>query len=209
MILNFPDRSIFRCRGRNRHDEKFIILYPGTLNSHQGVDTAIRALALIKDEAPNAEFHIYGAGRNREALVELSSQLGLHGRVLFRDPLPLRQIASVIENSDLGVVPKRINSFGNEAFSTKVLEFMALRVPVIVSNTFVDRYYFNESMVKFFYDDDERELAKGMLLLMRTPDLRQSLVQHAWEFVTKNDWESNKTKYLDLIDMLVSTKVKQ
>ncbi len=36
--------------------------------------------------------------------------------------------------ADLGVVPKRAEGFGNEAFSTKILEFMACGVPVLVSS---------------------------------------------------------------------------
>jgi glycosyltransferase involved in cell wall biosynthesis len=44
-----------------------------------------------------------------------------------------------MENADLGVVPKRNDPFGDEAFSTKILEFMAMGVPVIVSETRIDR----------------------------------------------------------------------
>jgi len=43
-------------------------------------------------------------------------------------------------NADLGIVPKRKDNFGNEAFSTKILEFMAMSVPVIVSDTMVDKF---------------------------------------------------------------------
>jgi glycosyltransferase involved in cell wall biosynthesis len=201
-ILNFPDRSIFRGQGKTRAGDIFIILYPGTLNWHQGVDIAIRAFALIKDEAPKAEFHIYGVGRTKDSLIDLTRQLGLQEQVLFRDPLPLREIAAVMENADLGVVPKRSDSFGNEAFSTKILEFMAVRVPVVVSDTKIDRYYFDESMVKFFRNNDENDLARSMLLMMQRPEVRQNLVQNAWEFVTHNDWNTNSIKYLTLVDRL-------
>ena len=54
-----------------------------------------------------------------------------------------------MEDGDLAVVPKRSDSFGNEAFSTKTFEFMALGVPLLISDTAVDRYYFNDSIVTF------------------------------------------------------------
>ena len=206
-ILNFPDRSIFSCRGRTRDDGRFIMMYPGTLNSHQGVDTAIRALALIKREEPRAEFHIYGNGRTRDALVELTRELGVDRHVFFNDPLPLRQIAEVMENADLGIVPKRSDTFGNEAFSTKILEFMALRVPVIVADTKVDRYYFDNSRVAFFKSNDERDLAGRMLELIRGRERRQQLVRNAWEFVCQNDWEQNGPRYLDLIRSLLARRL--
>jgi glycosyltransferase involved in cell wall biosynthesis len=208
-ILNFPDRSIFSCRGRTRNDGKFVMIYPGTLNSHQGVDTAIRALSLIKDEASGAELHIYGSGRTRNALVELTHALELDGRVFFHDPLPLREIPRVMENADLGVVPKRSDTFGDEAFSTKILEFMALRVPVIVADTKVDRYYFNTSLVAFFRSNNEQDLAGCMLELIRDTDRRGRLVRNAWEFVCRNDWESNSATYLEVVATLLRPPTSQ
>jgi len=84
-----------------------------------------------------------------------------------------------VENADLGVVPKRTDSFGNEAFSTKIPEFMALGVPVVVSDTKIDRYYFDDSSVKFFRGNDQKDLARYLLLLIGNAKLRQSLVRNA------------------------------
>jgi len=80
-------------------------------------------------------------------LSTLIQELHLENRVFIRNPMPLREIAKVIESADLGIVPKRKDTFGNEAFSTKILEFMAMGVPVIVSDTQIDRYYFDDSVV--------------------------------------------------------------
>jgi glycosyltransferase involved in cell wall biosynthesis len=202
-FLNFPDTQDFQRRGRTRTDEKFILLYPGTLNYHQGLDIAIRAFATIKDQIPLAEFHIYGEGEQFEVLKALVAELGLQNRVLLNTMLPYHQITPIIENADLGVVPKRGNSFGNEAFSTKILEFMAMGVPVIVPETAVDRYYFNDSVVKFFKANDEKSLADAMLLLITNPDMRRNLVRNADAFIGKYTWEENKGSYLDLVDSLV------
>jgi glycosyltransferase involved in cell wall biosynthesis len=204
-ILNFPDTEIFQTRGRTRTDNRFVILYPGTLNYHQGIDIAIRALALIKDQAPEAEFHIYGSGEQLNALRALVEELGLEDRVFLKGTKPLHDIASIIENADLGVVPKRKNSFGNEAFSTKILEFMSLGVPVIAPDTAIDSYYFNNSVVKFFQANDEKSLADAMLLMIKNPELRKKFTRDASEFVLKYSWDFNKAIYLNLVDSLVQS----
>lgn len=202
VLLNYPDRSVFRPN-RKRSSDEFIILYPGTLNQHQGLDVAIRAFARIADKAPNAMFHIHGEGRTQDVLMKLVEELGLQYRVLFKPMLPARQIAPIMANADLAVVPKRKDSFGNEAFSTKILEFMSSSVPVIVSDTKIDKYYFNDSVVKFFNDGDEEDLAEKILLLMNNPELRQQMASEASEFVRSFDWELNKNTYIDLADSLV------
>ncbi|HYH01121.1 MAG TPA: glycosyltransferase family 4 protein [Terriglobales bacterium] len=204
VFLNYPDRRIFRPLTRRSSSDKFVIMYPGTLNRHQGLDVAIRAFNRIKVEVPNAEFHIYGEGRTQGSLVQLVEQLNLTTRVIFKPMLPLRQIASVMANADLAVVPKRKDTFGNEAFSTKILEFMSVGVPVIVSDTKIDRYYFNGSIVQFFQDGDEDDLAKKMVLLITDHKLRQQISDRAFAFVQGFDWESHKTTYLGLVDLLVT-----
>ena len=62
--------------------------------------------------------------------------------VLIKPPIPLEKIADAISNADLGIVPERKDSFGNEAFSTKIFEFMSLGVPLIASDTKIDKYCF-------------------------------------------------------------------
>ncbi len=199
-ILNFPDRSIFARQGRTRVDDTFVMLYPGTLNWHQGLDIAIRAFAAIKDLVPKAEFHIYGVGPAEESLRSLAANLGLNGRVKLNGSREIRDVASLMENADLGVVPKRNDTFGDEAFSTKTLEFMAMGVPVLVADTKIDRYYFDESIVEFFRSGDDASLSDSMLSLIRNPKRREDLVRNASKFIDSNDWESNKGRYLQIVD---------
>ena len=122
-------------RHKKGSDGKFIIIFPGSLNAHQGVDIAIRSFARINHLLPNAEFHIYGEGGDKSRLVQLARETGVAEQVLFMEPLPLREIAARVADADLGVVPKRADSFGNEAFSTKILEFMCAGIPAIVLST--------------------------------------------------------------------------
>ena len=205
VILNFPDTDIFHLRGRTRKDCKFIMVYPGTLSYHQGLDLAIRAFAQIANKSPQTEFHIYGGGDQAEFLKTLIAELHLQDRVFLKGGRTLQEIAVIMENSDLGIVSKRSDGFGNEAFSTKIFEFMSVDVPVIVPETAIDRYYFNDSVVKFFQANDEKSLAEAMLLLIDNPGLRQELVRNAREFIEGYSWEKNKDIYLGLVDSLVAS----
>jgi glycosyltransferase involved in cell wall biosynthesis len=209
VILNFPDTDIFHLRGRTRTDSKFIMVYPGTMTHHQGVDIAVRAFALIADQCPEAEFHLYGGGDQVDYLRTLIAELKLQERVFLKGGRKLQEIAVIMENSDLGVVPKRNDGFGNEAFSTKIFEFMVEDVPVIVSSTAIDRYYFNDCVVKFFEANNEKKLTEAMVQLIRHPEQRQELVRNAREFIKDYTWEKNKGIYLDLVDSLVARSGRQ
>lgn len=162
-IGNFPDPELFYPRRRSDNGQRFTILYPGSLNPHQGVDIAIRAFARVADQLRDAEFHIYGDGPAKLRLKELVGKLGLEGRVILHPFVPVSQIAEVMANADLAVVPKRADSFGNEAASTKVLEFMSLGVPVVLTRTTIDTQLFDESLVTFFESDNEGDLALSLI----------------------------------------------
>jgi glycosyltransferase involved in cell wall biosynthesis len=204
VVLNVPDRSIFTPSKKDKGaEERFLLLYHGTLNWHQGLDLAIRAFAKIKDLVPEADFHIYGDGPCKTELLALIEQLEVGERVLLHDRIPLRQMPSVIETAKLGIVPKRKDNFGNEAFSTKILEFMAMGIPVIVSDTKVDRSYFDDSVVRFFRGEDQDDLARCMVDLIRHPELRHALAERAAAFVARNDWAGKKHEYLNLVDGLL------
>ena len=207
VFINNVDVGIFHPRPRVRRDGKFIIIFPGGLYWHQGLDIALRAFQIVRRQTPQAEFRIYGDGNMKESLVKLSQELGLGGETQFFNPIPVRAIAEVMAEADLGVVPKRADSFGNEAYSTKIMEFMSLGVPVVVSSTKIDRFYFNDSVVRFFESGNVDALAATMLEMIRHPDQRRAMAARALEYAACNSWDTRKADYLNLVDSLCSPAV--
>ena len=203
VFINYVDLSLFRSR-RTRNDGRFIMLYHGGLQRHQGLDLAIRAFDKVCRPNPGVEFHIYGGGSMKPELEALVRDLGLNDRVFLQESVPTREVADIVANADLGIVAKRADSFGNEAYSTKIMEFMAEGVPVIVSKTKIDSFYFDDSVVRFFESGNVEDLASAMLDLMKNQDRRESLVRHANEYVARNNWDTRKQKYWHLVDSLVS-----
>jgi len=203
VVMNYPDPSIFTIRKTSSGSSgRFIMIYPGTLSIHQGVETAIKAVDLIRNEIPDLEFHIYGKGTDEEYFINLVHKLKLEKRVIFRSVVPIEKLPRLMAEADLGVEPKLKKSFGNEAFSTKILEFMTVGIPVIASDTMVHTHYFDESMVKFFRSEDENDLARCITLLRKEEKLRKYLVKNAFRYIEKNSWNIKKYSYLNIVDSL-------
>ncbi len=205
-LINFPDLAIFSKRpSPARSATDFVICYPGTLSWHQGLDIAIDAVALLREKAPGLRFLIIGDGPDREKLRSRIQERHLEDRVFLKGMIPLEEVAEIMAAVDVGVVPKRKNSFGNEAFSTKIMEFMAMGVPVIASRTRIDEYYFNDVIVQFFESGDVNDLATQILCLMHDPVRRAELQARSSEFIEHNNWDVRKSEYLDLVDRLTAT----
>ena len=202
VLLNHVDLAQFYRRPRTRNDGKFIILFPGSFQWHQGLDVAIEAFAKIKDQVPNAELHLYGGGNIQPDLIGLADQLGLKDKVKFCGSISLDRIPDVIANADLGIVPKRADSFGNEAYSTKIMEFMSQGVPVVVSRTKIDTFYFDDSVVKFFESGNAEAMADAMLQVIEDSALRDALIAKGYDYVARHSWDEKRMCYLDLVDSL-------
>ena len=204
-IINFPDPAIFWPRPAHvRNNSEFVMCYPGTFSWHQGLDLAIEAVALLRDKAPGLRFLLVGDGPERKMLADMIEKLQLEDRVTIRGFMSLELVAEVMSNVDLGVVPKRADSFGNEAFSTKIMEFMAMSVPVIASRTRIDEYYFNDEILQFFKSGNVEDLAEKILCLMHDPARRAALCKQSAMFIAQNNWLVKKQEYLGLVDRLTA-----
>jgi glycosyltransferase involved in cell wall biosynthesis len=109
--------------------------------------------------------------------------------------------------ADLGIVPKRRDSFGNEAFSTKILEFMAAGLPVVASDTKIDRLYFNDDMLCFFTSGNPQSLADSLVKMHDDAMYRERLLRNAFEYIAKNNWRVKQWEYMDLVKRLTGKKV--
>ena len=204
-IINYPDLSLFYRRPRSSQESaaEFALCYPGTLNRHQGVDVAINAVAMVRKTIPNVRFRIIGRGPERDKLQSMVQEQRLDDCVMISDAVPIEQIAAVMADTDLGIVPKRKDSFGNEAFSTKIMEFMAMGVPVVASDTRIDRYYFNDELVQFCESGNAEDFAAKIVELARSPEKRDALRSNASRFIEQNNWEVKKYEYFNLVDHLL------
>jgi len=203
-ILNYPMNSIFHSRPSIKDNGKFVMAYPGSLNKHQGLDIAIKAIKTIREKIPNIELRIIGEGSEKDSLMQLAKDLELEHEVKFHDLVPIDEIPVVLHDVDLGIVPKCNTDFGSEAFSTKTFEFMALGIPVVVSDTKIDKYYFNDSLVKFFEAGNAEDLAQAIIFLYENNSIRNSLVCNGYQYIKENSWESKRIDYYNIIDNLLA-----
>jgi len=206
-VINYPDPSIFSRRGGPvRTDNDFVMCYPGTLSWHQGLDIAVEAVALLRERVPALRLQLIGDGPERESLKRLIRERGLEDRITLTGLIPMEQVAEIMSKIDLGIVPKRADSFGNEAFSTKIMEFMAMNVPVLASRTKIDEYYFNDRIVQFFESGNARDLADKILLLIERPARRAELLAFSAEFIALNNWDVRQHEYFELVDRLLAKR---
>jgi len=208
-ILNYPLLPSVQKSSAKPEKHTFTIIYPGTISHHHGLDIAIKAMSSAKKEIPSLRLHVYTGSNNSKYFKELRNLIrnsDLNKNVRFFDPVPIEKLLSICQRANIGIVPKRKGIFASEAFSTKILEFMAAGIPVIASKTKIDQYYFDDSLIMFFEPENHEDLARCILELYKNRKEKERLIRNAKKFVDKNNWQLKKTIYIRIIEEITNNR---
>jgi glycosyltransferase involved in cell wall biosynthesis len=183
-----------------------LAVFPGGFYRHQGLHVALRALAKVRTEFPAARLNLVGDGPELERLQAQVQELELTDAVQIFPPIDTSQVPAFLARAAVGIVPKLADGFGNEAYSTKIMEFMAAGLPVIASRTRIDEFYFGKGEVHFFNPGDPDDMARAWLEVLRDPLLRDRLVQAGTAYVAQHGWERHSADYLEIFDRLAENR---
>lgn len=205
VVMNVADDRIFQAGAaaealpERKHDH-FNVLYHGTLTERYGIDLAIRAIDSVRRSIPEVRLTIHGVGEYREALVQLTAELGLQEYVHFSTQfIPTPEMPQFIRQADVGVVPYRRDVFTDGILPTKLMEYAALGVPAIAARTSAIAAYFDDTMVQFFQPGDVEDLARCITLLYHDRQRLSSFVQHADQFNQRYNWSTVSAGYVSLV----------
>jgi glycosyltransferase involved in cell wall biosynthesis len=110
----------------------------------------------------------------------------------------------MIKKADVGLVPYRRDLFTDGILPTKLMEYVALGVPVIAARTPVIETYFDETMVQFFTPGEPEDLARCILALHADRQRLTALAQNADRFNQRYNWKAVSAAYVALVERLNS-----
>jgi glycosyltransferase involved in cell wall biosynthesis len=109
-----------------------VLGYVGRLSAEKGVDTLLRALALLP---PRVTAAIAGDGPQRPALEALAAELGVGDRVRWLGYVPHAEVARAYGEMSIVVVPSLTIPSWKEQFGRVVIEALAAGRPVVASDS--------------------------------------------------------------------------
>jgi glycosyltransferase involved in cell wall biosynthesis len=208
VILNAADEEVYdssRFPDSGGRSDRFVLVYHGTIEERFGVDTAVRAMSLLKDEIPGLHLKIFGDGVYRRTIESLVADLGLERCVsLSRGWVPLEDLLAAIASADAGVVPTKRDWYRDLTLANKMFDLVAMRKPAIVGRTPAVKAYFDESCFQMFESGDEHDLARAIRELHADRALRDRLVRRATEASEPYRWVYQAKRYLDIVEHLVA-----
>jgi glycosyltransferase involved in cell wall biosynthesis len=165
--------------------------------------TAIRALALVREEEPDARLTIAGEGPLRRALEQLAMELGVADAVRFCGRVDHAEIPALYASADICLNPSLADNMPNA-----LLEALASGVPVVSTNVGGVPYLVeHERTALLVKAGDASSMADAVLRLVRDTPLRNRLKTAGLDHVRRFDWSCVRPQLLRMYESVSKRSV--
>lgn len=206
VVLNAPDPRWFNALPERPHlitPGPLRLVYFGTLTRRLGVDLAIHAVSLLGQRLPALELHIIGDGESRSEFLHLSRTLGIAGQVRFYEKIyPVDELAQIVQTMHLVVIPNRRNAATELMLPVKMLEGVALAIPIVAPRLQAIQHYFPDDAVFYYEPDNVEALAEAIATAWENPELRFAKAARARAFLAHYGWDRHRYALINLYNRL-------
>ncbi len=165
----------------------FVVLCPRRLVPKNGVPVAVRAMAGVAREVPEAVLLVAGDGPDRDRVLEAIREDDLSRNVILLGPVPHSQMPLFYGAADVVVIPSVLSEGVEEATSLSMLEGMAAKRAVVVTDVGGLKETVRDGVTGIIVrQNDPRALASAMVKLYKDAALARKLAQAGFEYVKAN-----------------------
>jgi glycosyltransferase involved in cell wall biosynthesis len=209
VVMNAPTTDavdLARTAAANgQHSESFVVAYHGTVTHWYGVDLLVDAIARLKDRIPNLRALILGEGDALSSVEALADRAGVASRIDFPDALVSHAEALCrVAGASCGVIPNRPSRLNRFALSSKLLEYVSLDIPVVVSRLETLAAHFDSDEVTFFEPGDVDSLAEAIAWVAEHPAEAREKAKRAQQRAEAYSWPASHARLLETLSHTVS-----
>lgn len=185
----------------------FSITYVGGFGPHRGLDTAIKGMPKIAQEIPNAKLFLIGKGSAdvERKLKELVKEYNASEYVEFVGYRPFEEVATIMQVSNLNIIPHKANEHTNNTIPHKLFQIMMSRSMLLVSSCkplqrIIEKY--DAGLI--FKADDSQDFSDKVVSAYHNYDSLQYKVNNGYEAVMNADenWDTESLKLIKLYKVL-------
>lgn len=179
------NQQIFQAATQTFKPRKKYIGYVGRMTPEKGIFHLAESFASLQEAFPNWNLLFVGGGPAEKQLIDYSVERRLLDRIEFREPVSHEQVADVMREIDVLVLPSYDTPDWKEQFGHVLIEAMACKVPIIGSTGGeIPNVIADSGLV--FPQKDITKLTDSLSSLMNDEALRKELGEKGYQRMQKN-----------------------
>lgn len=205
LLKNNPEANIFKTmfpinypiKEKNIIKNFDFILFAASLSNKKGVEDAIEALAIVKNEYPKVTLNLVGKSSNernktlKQKIIELDIEENVRFKGFFAKKTDMHKF---IQQARFALLPNKL-----DIISGTTVEAMILGLPVITYKTSGAPYLNKYSEAVLISEiEDIQGLADNMIKVLKSENLTDKLRKNSWEFIDREF--NNRDNVKKLID---------
>lgn len=162
-----------------RFKDKIVGLYVGGCSRHRGVDVVIKALARIRDEAPDMHLVIVGDGYGAAEWKDLAKELGVGDVVHFEGWKQFPDAQQYYHIADFGVIPHHKYGQTDNTVPHKLYQNFIMGLPILASSCHPLLRIINETQGGLVFEAGDPASAAEVMRSFCDSTLREKLGRNA------------------------------
>jgi len=186
-----PAKDLYK-KGR-----KFLVGYVGVIGEQEGIDLLLESFKYLVEKRQDTQLAIVGGGTEIENLIALTSKLNLQEYVDFYGRVDDETLTDVLNTADVCVNPDRPTDMNNLSTMNKIMEYMALKKPIVQYDLKEGRFSAQEASL-YALNTSTIDFAEKMMWLLDNEEERERMGNYGYNrIITELSWEYEKVKLTD------------
>jgi len=206
VVLNAADEKVVPVLAP-RDPEEPRLVYHGTVAARMGLENVIDAVALLRARGVPICFDVYGDGDVVDALRRQVKRLGLTQAVSIPGRRhPMAELIPLIRRAAIALVPMARDVFMDLVLPSKLIEYVRLGLPAIVTRTPTVAAYFDDTMVWYVDGVAPSDLARAVEAVLTHPGEARVRAERAQLAVAAQPWQHFEPGYLDVVEAVADLR---
>lgn len=187
----------FPHRVNEKKTDNIIFVFVARLIREKGIHHFINAAEKLKQEFPNAEFHILGAPDKTPSAIKLERLIDLNEKKVVKYHGIQNDVTHFLQESDVFVLP----TYYREGIPRSILEALSIGMPIITTDSPGCREtVVNNENGKIIRPNDLEDLVKSMRFFLEKPKTIKKMGIHSRSYAENRfDVKIINKKLIDLI----------
>jgi glycosyltransferase involved in cell wall biosynthesis len=169
--------------------EKNIITYVGTMGGNKdGLENLIEAMAIVKEKDKNVRLQLIGTAPDKDLnrLKNKVAALGLTETINFLGKKKVEEIPCLLSNSNLLVLARPDNNQAKAGFPTKLGEYLASSIPVVITITGEIPKYLKDNVSAYLAKPDDINDFANKVIYALSDKNSEAIGKRGYEVADKN-----------------------